>query len=235
MKTMRTSVPNSGIIQILHNKMDISKIFCQILNDTRYRWDFYADTESLAIALSIKHVLKTIKEAKKKGVNFRLISDVMKDNVSFFRQSILTNVDIRHLEGIQGNFAVSDKEYISMCERFSSPKKIKSTDERKNTLSASTKISQEHAIYSNIKEDVHQHQSIFENLWLNSRPIENRIREIEEGIDRTETTAISDSAEIANRIKKSIETSTEIKISFQPGGLAFLYNRFSDSYKKFLD
>ncbi|WP_236561680.1 hypothetical protein [Nitrososphaera sp. AFS] len=234
METMRTSVPNSGIMQILHNKTEISKIFCRILNDTRYRWDFYADTKSLAIPFSIKQVLNTIKVAKKKGVECRLISDVTKDNASLFNQPILNSVDIRHLEGIKGNFAVSDKEYISIYETTSSPKK-KSTLKIKNARSASAKISQDCAIYSNIKEDVHQHQRIFENLWLNSRPLENRIREIDEGIDRTETIAIRDSVEIIKRIKKSIESSTEIKISFQPGGLAFLYNRFSDSYKKFLD
>jgi signal transduction histidine kinase len=234
METKRTSVPNSGIIQILHNKTEISKIFYRILNDTRYSWDFYADTKSLAIPFSIKQVLHTIKVAKKKGVKCRLISDVTEDNASLFKQPILNSVDIRHLEGIKGNFAVSDKEYISIYEMTSSPKK-KSTLERKNTQSVSAKIRQEFAIYSNIKEDVHQHQRIFENLWLNSRPIENRIREIDEGIDRTETIAIRDSVEVAKRIKKSIESSTEIKISFQPGGLAFLYNRFSDSYKKFLD
>lgn len=234
METLRTSVPNSGLMQILHNKKEISKIFCRILNDTRYRWDFYADTKSLAIPFSIKQVLNTIKVAKKKGVECRLISDVTKDNASLFKQPILNSVDIRHLEGIKGNFAVSDKEYISIYEITSSPKK-KSTLKIKNTQSASPKISQDCAIYSNIKEDVHQHQRIFENLWINSRPLENRIREIDEGIDRTETIAIRDSVEITKRIKKSIESSTEIKISFQPGGLAFLYNRFSDSYKKFLD
>ncbi|MGC2575512.1 MAG: ATP-binding protein, partial [Candidatus Nitrosopolaris sp.] len=62
-----------------------------------------------------------------------------------------------------------------------------------------------------------------------------RIREIEEGIERVETIALKDSTEIVKRIKKNIESSTEIKISSQPGGLELIYNNFLESYKQVLD
>ena len=86
-----------------------------------------------------------------------------------------------------------------------------------------------------MKEDIQQQQHIFESLWINAIRVEERIREIEEGIERVETIALKDSTEIVKRIKKNIESSTEIKISSQPGGLELIYNNFLESYKKVLD
>ena len=86
-----------------------------------------------------------------------------------------------------------------------------------------------------MKEDIQQQQHIFESLWSNAIPVEERIREIEEGRERVETIALRNSTEIAKRIKKNIESSTEIKICSQAGGLELIYNNFFESYKKVLD
>ena len=43
-----------------------------------------------------------------------------------------------------------------------------------------------------MKEDIQQQQHIFETLWINAIPVEERIREIEEGIERVETIALKD-------------------------------------------
>ena len=66
-------------------------------------------------------------------------------------------------------------------------------------------------------------------------PAEQRIREIEEGIERLETITLKNSTEIAKRITKNIESSNEIKISSHPGGLELICNNFLESYTKVLD
>jgi signal transduction histidine kinase len=66
-------------------------------------------------------------------------------------------------------------------------------------------------------------------------PAEQRIREIEEGIERVETVAIKNITEIAKRMEKNIESSNEIKILSHPGGLELIYNNFLGSYKKVLN
>ena len=86
-----------------------------------------------------------------------------------------------------------------------------------------------------MKEDIQQQQHIFEILWNNAIPFEERIREIEEGIKRVETIALKDSTEIAKRIKQNIESSNEIKICSQAGGLELIYNHFFEPYRKVLD
>ena len=84
-------------------------------------------------------------------------------------------------------------------------------------------------------ENIQQQQYVFEILWNKATPVEQRIREIEEGIERVETVALKNSTEIAKRIKKNIESSNEIKISSHAGGLELIYNNFLGSYKKILD
>jgi two-component system, OmpR family, sensor histidine kinase VicK len=92
-----------------------------------------------------------------------------------------------------------------------------------------------HAVYSNVIEDIQQQQYVFEILWNKAMPAEQRIREIEEGIERLETITLKNSTEIAKRIKKNIESSNEIKISSHPDGLELICNNFLESYKKVLD
>jgi two-component system, OmpR family, sensor histidine kinase VicK len=84
-------------------------------------------------------------------------------------------------------------------------------------------------------EGIEQQQYVFEILWDKAVPAEQRIKEIEEGTERVETIALKNISEIAKRIDKNIESSNEIKISFQPGGLELVYNNFLGSYKKVLD
>ena len=199
-------------------------------------WDFYADTKSLTIPFAIEQVNRAILDAKNRGVRIRFVTEVTKDNVTFCKNSILKVGEIRHLGGIKGNFGVSDTEYISASDRVSVPDKAVSNVEQKTEVAKTTTAAiLQHAVYSNVKEDIQQQQHIFESLWINAIRVEERIREIEEGIERVETIALKDSTEIVKRIKKNIESSTEIKISSQPGGLELIYNNFLESYKQVLD
>ncbi len=232
-----TSVSNDNTIEILYNPLTIIKVYSQILDNANNRWDFYADTNSLVIPFTIKQVNRAILDAKNRGIRFRFIIDIKKDNITFCKDSVLKVAEIRHLEGIKGNFGVSDTEYISTSDRISALEIAGSDIEQKADPAAkiTAAATLQHAFYSNVKEDIQQQQHIFEMLWINAIPFEERIREIEEGIERVETIALKDSTEIAERIKKNIESSNEIKISSHAGGLQLIYNNFLGSYKKVLD
>ena len=187
----RTSVSNDSTIEILYNPLTITKVYSQILDNANNRWDFYADTNSLVIAFTIEEVNRAILDAKNRGIRFRFITDIKKDNITFCKDSVLKVAEIRHLEGIKGNFGVSDTEYISTSDRISSLEIAGSDIEQKKGAAAKTTL--QHAVYSNAKEDIQQQQHIFEILWINAIPFEERIREIEEGIERVETIALKNS------------------------------------------
>src|SRR5215831_1371606 len=215
---------NARRIELLHDTETIIKAYLHILHNANSRWDYFADARSLLVIPSaFEEIKKAILEAKARQTRLRFITEITKENI-FHTKEFIESVELRHLDGVKGNFGVSDSEYIaiSTTDTTAEPKSIRST-----TIP--------HAVYSNVIEDIQQQQYVFEILWNKATPAEQRIREIEEGIERVETVAIKNITEIAKRINKNIESSNEIKISSQPGGLELVYNNFLGSYKKVLD
>ena len=212
---------NSERIEVLHDTEIIINTYLNILNNAGNRWDYFADVRSLSLApFAIEPIKKAMLDARRaRGTRLRFVTEITKHNISYCKQ-IMENVELRHLDGVKGNFGVSDTEYIAIST---------------TGFSLAKSITIPHAVYSNVKEDIQQQQHIFEILWNNAIPVEERIKEIEEGIERVETIALRNSTDIAKRIKKNIELSNEIKICFQPGGLELIYNNFFESYKKVLD
>lgn len=221
----------------------ITKVYSQIFDNAKNIWNFYADTKSLTVPFAIEEVNKALSDAKDRGVKFRFVTEITKGNLTFCKNSVMKVAEIRHLGGIKGNFGVSDTEYISTSARLSVPETLALDKEQtaaKEAAGVSAKTtspsdSLQHAVYSNVKEDIQQQRHIFEILWANAIPADERIREIEEGIERVETIALKNSAEIVTRIRKNIESSTELKVCSQPGGLELIYNNFFESYKDLLD
>jgi hypothetical protein len=79
---------------------------------------------------------------------------------------------LRHLDGVKGNFYVSENEYVSPAAIHEEGKPASNV------------------VYSNVKEVVEQAQYLFETLWSRSLPADQRIKEIEEGVTRFETAKI---------------------------------------------
>ena len=107
---------NNNNLEIFYNPGTITKVYSQILDNANKRWDFYADTKSLAVPFAFEQVNRAILDAKNRGVRFRFVTEITKDNVTFCKNSVLKVAEIRHLGGIKGNFGVSDKEYISTSD-----------------------------------------------------------------------------------------------------------------------
>jgi two-component system, OmpR family, sensor histidine kinase VicK len=96
--------------------------------------------------------------------------------------------ELRHLDGIKGNFMISEGEYLAPL-----------------ILYEKGKIASQ-IIYSDVKELVEQQQYIFDTFWNKAISGEQRIREIEEGIEPSNIQVIQnprESAELACNIVKS--------------------------------
>ena len=117
-------------LEILYNPGTITKVYSQILDNANKRWDFYADTKSLAVPFAIEQVNRAILDAKNRGVRFRFVTEITNDNVTFCKNSVLKVAEIRHLGGIKGNFGVSDTEYISTSDSFSTRYRVASDIEQ---------------------------------------------------------------------------------------------------------
>ncbi|MGC2669263.1 MAG: HAMP domain-containing sensor histidine kinase, partial [Candidatus Nitrosopolaris sp.] len=125
--------------------------------------------------------------------------------------------ELRHIEGIKGNFYISDTEYIA-------PASLHGKGEPASQI-----------IYSNVKEIVeNQQQYVFDSVWSRAIPAERRIREIEEGIVQYETKVLENKEQIFSHLKSVIEKASERSVCSSIGGMQLVYNNFFDEYKKII-
>ena len=92
---------------------------------------------------------------KNKCIKLRYVTEITKDNVNYVKE-ILTFSEIRHLDGLKGNFEVADeKEYVAVA-----------------TLYKAQSIPQ--LIFSNLPEIVEHQQFIFDSFWDRAIPAETK-------------------------------------------------------------
>ena len=97
--------------------------------------------------------------AWKNGVKLRHITEITKENLRVCKEFMQIGIELRHLSGIVGGFAVNDTEFDAKMSKNSG--------------------SDLQSMYSSYPEFVEQHKSIFNTLWSIAIPASTRIREIE--------------------------------------------------------
>src|SRR6266571_1329767 len=211
---------NSERIEVLHDTKIIINTYLNILNNANRRWDYFADVKSLSLApLAIEPIKKEMLDARRtRGTRSRFVTEITKHNILSCKE-IMENAELRHLDGVRGNFGVSDTEYIA----------ISTTD-----ISPTESITIPHAVYSNVKEDIQQQQYVFDILWNKATPAEQKIKEIEEGTVHYESKIIEDSQEIIKEIGRLTASSNELDTCLTPGGVQYSYNHFFEIKKKLL-
>ena len=141
--------------------------------------------------------VQAIKEArinaKDRGVKFRYITEITKDNLSYCKQIIKEfDAELRHLDKVKGNFEINDggKEYIATA-----------------SLQKAKPLKQ--LIYSNVKEIGEQQQYVFNTLWNKAIPSKEKIKEIEEGIIPEFTDIIRNAEEVQSLEWRLLEAAKE--------------------------
>jgi signal transduction histidine kinase len=126
------------------------------------------------LAIEIKQIKNAFIEAKNRGVKLRYITEITSENISFCKELIKIVGELRHLDGMKGNFMLSESEYLAPLILF-----------RKGEIASQI-------IYSNIKEVIEHQQYVFDTLWNKSIAAEKRIKQIEEGVEPDKTEFILD-------------------------------------------
>ena len=156
--------------------------------------------------------------AKSKGVKLRYVTEITDDNIGYCKELIKLVNELRHLDGIKGNFYISETEYIAPASLHEKGKPASQI------------------IYSNVKEIVeHQRQFVFDSFWARSIPAEQKIKELEEGIIHYETKVLENKEEIFHHMKSIIEKASERSVVSSIGGMQLVYNNFFEEYKRIVD
>ena len=156
------------------------------------------------LTLDTEPLKEAFLRAKKRGVKLRYITEITEDNLTYCKQ-LLTMVDeLRHLDGIKGNFYLSESSYLAPATFHEKGK------------SASQIIS------SNIKEIIENQKFVFDSFWYRAIPAKHRIIEIEEGIDFGKTDLIQTPERILELFLRMIQSAKHEILLIIPTTNAFL-------------
>ena len=186
----------TGKTIVLTDPKDIMSSAAALFSNVRERIDCCADSNAPISHFMLKPVQDGYIHLKNRGIKVRFITEITKENL-YYSKELMKIVELRHLDGIKGNFGISDG-----VEYRASP-----TSKQEGTPSE--------YIISTVKSFVEQQQYFFDMLWSKAIPAKQRIKEIEEGARREFVETIRDPSEIQkigfDLIKKAEE---EILILF---------------------
>jgi signal transduction histidine kinase len=165
--------------------------------------------------MGVEPIKECYENLKSRQVKVRWITEITKDNLSYCR-ALMQYAELRHLDGIKGNFGVSDTAYIATA-----------------TLNKAQPVAE--LIYSTAKSVIEQNKNIFDTLWSKAVVAEDRIREIEEGVTRTEIRAVKDPREILQDTIGLVRRSKQYSICSVPDGLLYAHSYSFDAFKEILD
>ncbi|HYA83279.1 MAG TPA: hypothetical protein VEH06_07505 [Candidatus Bathyarchaeia archaeon] len=212
------SIPSAGVQKtvVLHDNRSINNALLGFYAKANASYDCYGVTSQQTL-LESKAINDILSNLKNQGVRLRQITEITKDNMSYCKM-LMKIAELRHLDGVKGKIELTDTELI-----------VSTTPENEESHQTAQ------IIHSNIKQLVEQQRSLFEIVWKMAIPAEQKIREIEDGIEPPETKVLEDPAEIFNHMKYVVENATKRLICSSSGGMHLAYNNFFDQYKKILD
>jgi two-component system, OmpR family, sensor histidine kinase VicK len=174
-----------------------------------------ADSLAPSVAMGVEPIKECYENLKSRKVKVRWITEITKDNLSYCR-TLMQYAELRHLDGIKGNFGVSDTAYIATA-----------------TVNKAQPVPE--LIYSTAKSVVEQNKNVFDTLWSKAVLAEDRIREIEEGVIRPEIKAVKDPREILQDTIGLVRRSKQYSVCSVSDGLLYAHNYSFDAFKEILD
>jgi two-component system sensor histidine kinase VicK len=200
-------VPNTPTIdsektQVLHGSEKTTEAIIRFLYSAGDYMNICADHTWPSVAMGVEVFKKGLYELKKRNVKSRFVTDITKDNINYCKE-LMQISELRHLDGVKGNFAISEKGYTASA-----------------TLQEAALLQE--VIYSNVRAILDQQQYVFETLWSKAKPAEQKIREIEEGIDFGKTEIIQSPKKILELFINMIKSAKSEILLMLPTINAFL-------------
>jgi signal transduction histidine kinase len=143
------------------------------MDNVKERMDIFFDKEAPSIVIDVKEYRTGYNNIRKRGGRIRAFTEITRENLQHCKELMKLVDELRHLDGVRGGIAISETEYMATT-----------------VLQESAPLTE--VIYSSIKEVVEQGQYIFDTLWSTATPAEQKIKELEEGVERPVIQVITD-------------------------------------------
>lgn len=178
------------VVQLINGEDNALSAGFYCASSTKETIDFYCEGISVYSMFHYPEALKMYEELLSRGVRIRVITEITKDNLPSVKEGLQYVSDVRHMDTITHQFAVSEKHYLSNKLQYGNPSVTQS-------------------IFSNIGWFVREHQYLFETLWKKAIPLKQRIGEIEEGHRRQFMDTIRDPTEVVKLLPNIISSAYE--------------------------
>ena len=142
---------------MLYGSDNVINAELRFFSQTRGSIDTYMNFTRPRLAIEIETMKQAFLDAKRRGIKLRYLTEITDDNISYCKELMTIVDELRHLEGIKGNFMLSESEYLAPIILFEKGKMASQI------------------IYSNLIEIVEQQQYIFDSFWDRARPAQQRI------------------------------------------------------------
>ena len=198
----KTPAVDSEKTQVLHGFEKTTEVIIRFLHTAEDSMNICADHTWPSVAMGVEVFKKGLYELKKRNVKSRFVTDITKDNIKYCKE-LMQISELRHLDGLKGNFAISEKGYTASA-----------------TLQEAAMLQE--VIYSNARAILDQQRYMFETLWSKAKPAEQKIREIEEGVDFGKTEIIQSPKKILELFINMIKSAKSEILLMLPTINAFL-------------
>jgi two-component system, OmpR family, sensor histidine kinase VicK len=205
----RLAAETGETVEVVHGAKEAGERIARFLASADSQVSICTDRRGLGIAIQMKG-LKRFKSEPRKGLKLRFITEITRENKAFAK-TLSGFVELRHLEGVSGNFAVSDGgEFISGA-----------------VIKEASPVTE--LIYSNAGGVVSQHSLLFEVLWHKAVSAESRIKELDAASPPAQTRLLKGEKEVVRQMARMIDPSGEIVVCMTPGGVGMVLDLLGES------
>ncbi|AIF83555.1 histidine kinase [Candidatus Nitrososphaera evergladensis SR1] len=181
----------AGTTRVLYGAEKAVGMGIKFMSNVKKRMDISFDSRGASIVVEVPAYWNGYLDIKSRGGQIRVVTEITKANLHYCKR-LAKIAQVRHLNGMTGGIAVNETEYMATT-----------------TLEEAKPLTQ--VIYSNVEEVVRQGHCLFEILWENSIPAQDRFREIEEGVEPERTRVLYGADRILNQV---VECFSSIKYTF---------------------
>jgi len=189
-----TLISDTEITQVWEGVENTVGKSLDVLYQLQKSCDQCVDRNAASVILTTEPIMQAYFDLKRRGIRVRFITEITRENIEYCRE-IMKIADVRHLDGISGNFTIADgTDYAGVA-----------------TTQEAQPITQ--LLVSNVRAFVQQQQYFFEMLWRKAISSEDRIREMEEGVAPEFIEVISDKNHVVKLLLKLVrEAKKEIMV-----------------------
>lgn len=152
-----------GKTEVAFDIEDATPAILKFYANTKGKMDVCVDQNWFSIVNDVELYRKEFRQMKVRGVEFRIISDITKANISDCKK-VIEWAEVRHIGNIRGNFGLNETEFIVATSSLQQGKPV-------------TQV-----ICTGVPGIVEHQQYMFDILWNRAVPAEQMVAEIEQGI-----------------------------------------------------